>query len=114
MKYYLFKVGEKEYKLRLSAAAVVDTEKRLGKSIVDVLSECEERKLPKLGDLIIILYGSLQKFHSDINIKDAYDIFDEFADNGGNITELIKVITEVLSVSGFFKQTEQERVTESA
>ena len=101
MKYYLFTVGEKEYKLRLSAQGIIDTEKRLGKSIIDVMIQSEKGKLPAL-------YGSLQKYHS-VKMNDVYDLYDEYVDNGGDLTGLIETITEVLKVSGFFRETKTEK-----
>lgn len=108
MKYHTFKINNKEYKLRLTTGTIIETEKKLGKSILDVLMSVENGKMPAMEDLIIVLHGSLQKFHR-ISIKDTYDIFDEFVDDGGDMTELIQVITEVLQVSGFFKKQPQEQ-----
>ena len=104
MKYYLFKCGEKEYKLRLSAQNIIDTEKRLGKGIIDVMMQTEKGKLPEIGELLTILYGSMQKYHS-VKMNDVYDIYDEYVDCGGDFTGIIEVVTEVLKVSGFFRET---------
>lgn len=107
MKYYLFKCGDREYKLRLSAQGIIDTEKRLGKSIIDVMVQSEKGKLPALNELLTILYGSLQKYHS-VKMNEVCDLYDEYVDNGGDLTGLIETITEVLKVSGFFRETKTE------
>lgn len=107
MKYHLFTVGEKDYKLRLSAQGIIDTEKRLGKSIIDVMVQTEKGKLPELNELLIILYGSLQKYHS-VKMNEVCDLYDEYVDNGGDLMGLIETITEVLKVSGFFRETKTE------
>ena len=104
MKYYLFKAGEKEYKLRLTAQSIIDTEARLGYSIFEVLMKTDEGKLPSIEEMLIILRGSLQKYHDDMKMKDVYDIYDEYVENGGDYTGLIETVTEIMKISGFFRE----------
>lgn len=104
MKYYLFKAGEKEYKLRLTAQNIIDTEARLGYSIFEVLMKTDEGKLPSIEEMLIILRGSLQKYHDDMKMKDVYDIYDEYVENGGDYTGLIETVTEIMKISGFFRE----------
>lgn len=106
MRYYLFKCGEKEYKLRLTAQSIIDTEERLGRSILDVMLETNRGSLPKLEELIIILKGAMSKY--DMKLSDMYELYDEYIESGGDLSELIAVVSEVMKVSGFFKETAKE------
>lgn len=117
MIYKEFKVGEKVYKLRLSAAACVETEKQLGKSILSVLmdmapdkqptgkgsgiAELKTMSLPLVGDIVTILHGALQKFHHEMTLAKTYDLYDEYIDAGGSYMDFFTILQDVLQVSGF-------------
>lgn len=104
MLYREFKVGDKEYKLRLSAQIIIDLEKKLNNQLLNVLMN--DNEMPSIEVLLLILHGALQKYHHGIDLKAAYAIYDEYVDNGGTYTDLIKEILEVFKVSGFFSQAQ--------
>ena len=108
--YKLFKVGDKELKLRLRSRDCVDLESRLGQSPLDVLMQCSKEKMPPVGFLIETLHSSLQAFEHGYGINETYDLYDEYVDNGGDLIEMLEIITGVFEVSGFFKK---EKIQES-
>ena len=106
MRYTEFKVGDKEYKLRLGAADMVNIEKKLGSSVLDIFMK--EGQIPTMDELLLVLHGSMQKFNHGITLKDIYDIYDEYIDEGGSFEDLIETIIDVFEVSGFFKKEQLE------
>lgn len=98
-------IGEKTYKLRLKSRACVELEKRLGKSPLDVFVGMQENHLPKLEDLILIFHAALTGMQANIKLEDAYDIYDEYIEDGGDMmTFLTEVIMDIFKSAGFFKE----------
>ncbi|WIF95014.1 DUF6096 family protein [Caminicella sporogenes] len=108
MRYTEFKVGEKEFKLRLGAGEIVNLEKKLGKNPLDILMNVEKGELPKIGDTLAILHAAMQKFHHNITMEKVYQLYDEYVDEGNAYTDLIPIVLEVFKVSGFFKEAQVE------
>lgn len=106
MRYTEFKVGDKEYKLRLAANEMVNIEKKINANVLDIFMKKEQ--IPTMEELLLVLHGSLQKFHHGIKLSDVYKIYDEYVDEGGGFEELIEVIVDVFEVSGFFKEEDIE------
>lgn len=103
MRYTEFKVGDKEYKLRLAANEIVNIENKLGGSILSIFMGAKEGELPATGQLLMVLHGALQKYNHGITQKDTYDIYDDYIDEGGTFEDLLEKLMEVFEVSGFFK-----------
>jgi hypothetical protein len=97
------KVGEKELKLRMKARDIVALEKKLGKSPLNILMEAQEGNLPAVEDMLIILNASLQQYEHGFNLDAVYDLYDEFVEAGNTMIDLIPIIIDVLSVSGYIK-----------
>lgn len=101
MLYTTFNVKDKEYKLRLNAKACVDLEKKLGTNPINVFMKiAETNNLPQMSDIITIFHATLQPFQHTISLNDAYDIFDEYVDDGHNLMDLVPVLIEVFQESG--------------
>lgn len=107
MRYTEFKVGDREYKLRLATGEIVNIEKKIGGNILEIFMSRD--KIPSMEELMIVLHGALQKFHHGITLKDVYDIYDEYVDNGGTFEDLIEKIVDVFEVSGFFKEEDLKK-----
>jgi len=107
MKYTEFKVGEKEFKLRLGACEIINLEKKLGKNPLDILMNVEKGELPKIGDTLTIIHAAMQKFHHNITIETVYQLYDEYVDEGKSYIDLIPIILEVFKVSGFFRKAQE-------
>jgi hypothetical protein len=94
MLYKSFTAGGKEYKGRITARKAIELEEVLGKSPLTVFTEVKD-ELPAMSDLMTIFKYSL--FDTD---ADAYDVYDEFCNDGGDITTLISLLLEIFKVSG--------------
>lgn len=116
MNFTTITIAENEYKLALTTSAIIQIERKLGKSaLVDLMkmmsnSEDEEinmSEMPVLEDLLIIFHGALQKFNANISMEKTYALYDlmceEEYENGPFMTLLLKV-TEVLSAAFFGKK----------
>lgn len=105
------KIKEETYKLRLDARNSVSLERKLGKNPLEVLMETQTGAMPKIDSMIEIFAASLNKYQHGITIEKAYDIYDEFIEDGNTFTEFIPVILDIFKASGFFKEEDAE-VTE--
>ena len=107
MMYYEFEVGNKVYKLRLTTRNVVSLEKQLGCNPLGIFGNGET--LPKVSQMVAILYCSLQQFEHGITLNDAYDIFDKYLEEGHVMTDFVSVIIEIYRVSGIIKEETTEK-----
>lgn len=113
MVYYEFNVGDKEYKLRLSARSIVELEKKLGGNPLTIFLKNGEAKLPTLEDMIYVLHMSLQKFQHGISLDDVDDIVDEYLE-AKTLTDLMGEIMEVYKVSGIISEDEEDKEAEGS
>jgi hypothetical protein len=109
--YTTLKIGEKEYKLRLSTMDAVELENKLGKNPLAVIQGAENN-LPKLIDVIFMLHFCLQKYQHGIKLEDTYAIYDDFVDNGGTYPEMLAALVDAFEVSGYFKRSTANESTE--
>lgn len=107
MNYVDFTANNKDYKLRLNTRNVVMLEKQLGMNPLSVFGEGDT--LPTITTMVNILYCSMQQYNHGISLNDAYNIFDEWLEDGNAATDFIPVILEIYKASGIIKE---EAVTE--
>lgn len=106
MLYTTLNIGEKEYKLRLTTGAMVELEKKLGKNPLVMIADVGKGNMPKLEEAMLILHYSLIKFQANMKLEDTYNLYDEFVDDGKTFSDLIHVLVDALSVSGYFRKKE--------
>ncbi len=94
--YAVWKVGEEEYKLKFSAAAVVEAENKLGQGMLRSMEEID-----KVSVQTILLWAAMQKFNHGVKLETVYDLYDEYMENGGDLEKLLDVIIQTLEISGF-------------
>lgn len=97
------KVGNKVLRLGMKTRQVVALEKALGRSPLNILMEAQEGALPSINDMLVILWAALQQYEHGYNMEAVYDLYDEFIEAGNTMIELIPIIIDVLSVSGYIK-----------
>ena len=59
--------------------------------------------------MVNILYCSLVQYNHGISLNDAYDIFDQYLDDGNSATDFIQVILDVYKVSGLIKSEDSTK-----
>lgn len=107
MIYYEFEVGNKVYKLRLNTRNIISLEKALGTNPLGIFGTGD--RIPTVTEMVHVLHNSLQQFEHGISLNDAYDIFDNYLEEGNKTTDFIAVIVEVYKVSGIISDEKTER-----
>lgn len=107
MLYYDFNAGNKDYRLRLNTRNTVALEKQLGCNPLAIFGAGDT--IPTITSMVAILHCSLQQYHHGITMNDAFDIFDQWLEEGHTITDFIPVILEIYKVSGIIKEGSNEK-----
>jgi hypothetical protein len=108
------KIGEKTLKLGMKTRQVVALEKALGKSPLNILMDAQEGALPPVNDMLIILWAALQQYEHGYNMEAVYDLYDEYVEAGNTMMDLIPLVIDVLSVSGYIKIDEAKPAKKKA
>jgi hypothetical protein len=103
MNYVDFSAGNKEYRLRLNTRNVVALEKTLGCNPVSIFGDGDT--IPSFTAMVAILHASLQQLNHGITVDKAYDIFDDWINDGNSMVDFVKVILEVYKASGIVPNT---------
>lgn len=109
MLYVDFNAGIKEYRLKMSTRATVALEKQLGCNPLAIFGSGD--RIPTVTEMVAILHSALQQYEHGITMADAYDIFDNWLEDGHVITDFIPVILDIYRASGIIKpenKTEDE------
>jgi len=100
-----FTAGENDYKLRLTASAIMQIEKKLNKPLFSALENIQE---DVIGIITAILWGAMQPLNANITHEKVLELFDEYIDEGNSIEDLMKVIDELFKSSGFFSKGQKK------
>lgn len=101
-----FNVGDHTYKLRLTTQGSVQLEKELGANPLQIFMGIDEDVLPKIGDMMLVLYQMLRPYNHGITLTDTYEIFDKYIADGHNVWDLVPVIIDVFKEAGFIPKDE--------
>ena len=99
-----FTVGTNIYKLQLKTKQCILLEKKLGQSPLDLLMKLEDGTLPQLNDMITIITIGMLVHNPSMNENKVADLLDEYVEDGHSYMELLEVIVELLSKSGYINQ----------
>lgn len=109
MNYIDFEVGNKTYKLRLNTRNIVLLEKQLGCNPLNIFgTNLDNPTIPPITAMVAVLFASLQQYNHGISLNDAYDIFDEYMEEGHPSTDFIPVIMEIYQASGIIPKHNKE------
>ena len=114
MLYTTITVREKELKLRLDANMTVQIEKAIGKNPLNVVMGMNDGEMPKLGDLLTILWGALQKYNHGYTMTKVWELYDAYVADGKSMSDLVLVVMEIFKASGFIKEEEPEEYDENS
>lgn len=99
--FIIWKIGEEEYRLKLTTGEISRLEQMYGGSLINLLNT--ETGMTPLCTMLDITHGGLQKFNSNIDRSDVNDMFDRYIDEGGSQTEFLSdILIPLFQVSGFF------------
>lgn len=105
MLYVDFEAGNRNYKLRLSTRNTVMLEKQLGCNPLMLFGNGD--RIPTVTEMVNVLYASLIQYNHGITLDKAYEIFDNYLDDGHTVTDFIHVIIEIYKSSGIIPKGEE-------
>ena len=105
-------IGGESYKLRLTTKNSIALEKTLGYNPITMLMEIDEGKMPKLGDMLVMLQAMLQPYHHGFNMDKTMDLFDKYVEEGKSMFDLIPVFVEVFEQSGYITSSKGDKADE--
>jgi hypothetical protein len=101
--YAIWRIGEEEYKLKLTTAAIVELETRYKVNLLELLRADTSTSVPPLSVMLDVVHAALQKYHHGIKKADVYDMFDRYEEKGGSQLKFYaSVFIDLYTVSGFF------------
>ena len=100
-KFYTMMVNGEEYKMRLTAGAIMQIEKKLGKPLFKALETIQENMVETITTII---WGAMQPLNAGFTMEKATALFDDYIDDGQSIEELMQEINGLFEASGFFKK----------
>lgn len=102
--YHTLTVGCETYNMRLTAGAIMNIEKKLGKPLFQALEKIQENMVETITT---ILWGAITPFNSGFTMEKAMRLFDDYIDEGHSIEELIQEINRLFEASGFFRKGQE-------
>lgn len=107
MLYYELNIGDKSYKLRLNTRNTVSLEKAINNNPLGIFGAGD--RIPTVTEMVHILHYSLQQYQHNLDINDAYEIFDSYIADGKTNIDFIKEIVEIYKVSGIIKDDKERK-----
>ena len=106
--YVNFEANNKTYKLRLNTRNVVALEKALGGNPLSIF-DTKGETLPSVTTMVTVLHAALQQYNHGISLNDAYDIFDDYINDGNSVDAFIYVILDIYRESGLIPKEDEEK-----
>ena len=108
--FFLWKIGENEYRLKLTGNGICKLEEKFKKNLLMIVAD---DGIPPLSTMLGIIQVAMQKYNHGITFAKVQEIYDDYTEHGGSMDKLFtEVIIGVMKVSGFFS-TEQTAELES-
>ena len=99
--FYTLTVGGEDYKLRLTASAIMEIEKKLGKPLFAALENIQDNMIETITT---ILWGAMQPMNANFPFEKAATLFDQYIDDGNSIEDFMQELNDLFEASGFFKK----------
>ena len=103
-KFYTMTVNGEEYKLRLTAGAIMQIEKKLGKPIFKALETIQDNMIETITTII---WGAMQPLNAGFTMEKATEFFDNYVDEGRSIEDLMQEVKILFETSGFFRKGQE-------
>ena len=107
-----WKVGNKEYKLKLTTAQIGKLEDKYRRNLLSMLLLRAE--IPHLSIMLTVIQAAAAPWNSNVKYKHIEAAFDRYTEDGGTqLTLFTDVIVDgIMTVSGFFTPDQQEEMGE--
>lgn len=104
----IWKVKDREYKLKLKTSAVCQLEDKLKCNLLNLVDG-----VPPLSTMLLVTHAAMKDWEHGIKFTEVQDLFDEYCEDGGSQTDFMTdIFLEIYSVSGFFSQAQSEAISE--
>lgn len=111
----LWKVGDTEYKLKLTTQEIIRLESLFNANLLSVISlNTENNEMPPLKVMLLITHGAIKKYNHGIKEKDVIELFDKYEEEGGSqLSFMTDVFLPIFQVSGFFSQAQADTMNKN-
>lgn len=111
----LWKVGDTEYKLKLTTQEIIRLESLFNANLLSVISSnTENNEMPPLKVMLLITHGAIKKYNHGIKEKDVIELLDKYEEEGGSqLSFMTDVFLPIFQVSGFFSQAQADTMNEN-
>lgn len=104
MLFSVLKVKDKEYKLRLPMKGLINLEKRLGFNPINVLNTNSSDGLPSFEGMMVVIQEALQAYQHGSTLDDAYNLYDEYIENGGTFQDFVLEFMKIFTTCGLMSE----------
>lgn len=102
-----WEVGGREYKLKLTTSVICQLEEKFKRNLLDILS----LGVPPLNTMLTITQAAMKNWEHGIKYDDVQKLFDRYCEDGGTqLSFMTDVLMEIYKVSGFFSESQQEKM----
>lgn len=106
----LWKVADEDYRLKLRSDMVCKLEDKYRTNILNLITG---EGLPPLAIMLTVIQAAMCTYNHGIKLKDVQAIYETYLDEGGSQIQLLTdVIFPILSVSGFFTESQSQELLE--
>lgn len=111
----LWKVGDTEYKLKLTTQEIIRLESLFNANLLSVISSnTENNEMPPLKVMLLITHSAMKKYNHGIKEKDVIELFDKYEEEGGSqLSFMTDVFLPIFQVSGFFSQAQADTMNKN-
>lgn len=97
--YVVWEFADESYKLKLTASNIIEIENKIGRNMLDVITNASNA-MPPLKVMLLIVHQALLKYQHGIKEKDVIEIYDRYIESGGDQSTFMEtVFLEVCMVS---------------
>lgn len=108
--FHYWKVGGREYKLKLRATNVERLENKYKCNIMNLVDD-----MPALSTMLTIIQAAMLEWEHGIKYERIKQLYDQYTDEGGNQMSLYRdIVLPTLAVSGFFTEDTTAQILEAA
>lgn len=109
--FHYWKVGNREYKLKLITGMIEKLENKYRQNILNLVAV---DGIPPLSTMLTVIQAAIYPWEHGISYNDIKAMYDRWVEEGGNQMEFYtNVLMPTLAVSGFFTQQQAESMMES-
>ena len=108
--YSTWEVGGITYKLKLTTAAIVELEAKLGRPLVTIYG-FNELEVPPVKTMALVLQGGIG-YEKQISMGNVYSLIDTYFEEGHKLSDLTDVIRKLFIASGLIEDEAPAAETE--